>query len=284
MPGDSVTALFTVHAGVPCDHVAEALESLHAQTHAPDEVVLVEDGPLPEALLRLASDLERRHPFVVRVRLEQNAGAGVANQTGLRAASGDWIAKMDADDINMPERIERQLAAVKASGAHLCGAAMLEFAGSPAHVVSVRRMPTNHEAIVRRVRWNNPINHPTAFYRREVALAAGGYPHWRNMQDYGLVARMIAYGAAAQNLSEPQVKFRTSPDLTRRRRSSTARRLEREVQCELRELGLVSRFGAVLNVGWRTGFRMLPAFVVSRVSRQWLARPADLTSAAVEPR
>ena len=102
---------------------------------------------------------------------------------------------MDADDILLPHRFETQLAALQETGADLCGAAMWEFDDDPERPTRLRTNPATHEAIARRMRINNPINHPTAMYRRELALRAGGYPTMRFMQDYDLFARMLVDGA-----------------------------------------------------------------------------------------
>jgi glycosyltransferase involved in cell wall biosynthesis len=270
----TVSALLPVHVGVPVEHLVEALESLLAQTALPDEVVLVEDGPLEADQHLVIEDLRRRHPRVVSVRLEVNQGAGVANQAGLVAAAGEWIAKFDADDVCLPERIEVQLAAVEALGADVCGTAMVEFDSGTGDPVSVRTPPAAHEMIAHRMRLNNPVNHPTALYRRDLALAAGGYPPWRYMQDYGLMARMLHEGAVFMNLEEPLVRFRTDGNVSRRRRSSTIRQLEPTVQRELRDLGIIGRPQAYANLVWRTSFRLLPPSAVSFVSRRILARPA----------
>jgi glycosyltransferase involved in cell wall biosynthesis len=261
-----------VYAGVECRFLARALDSVLDQTRPPDETVIVEDGPLPRSHRGILDRYAQRQPRVVRVRLESNQGAGVANQVGLASASGEWIVKADADDVNMPHRIETQLEAVIRSGVDVCGSSMLEFAADERDVVSVRRMPLTHREIGSRLRWNNPINHPTAFYRREAALEAGGYPPWRYMQDYALFARMFARGAQMENLDEALVLFRSSAAVTGRRRSVIVRRLEWDLQRELRALGLVGAPRMLGNLCWRSAFRMLPSSLVTVVSRRVLAR------------
>ena len=267
-----MSALLPVHAGVQSDHLRAALDGLLGQTRSVDEVVVVHDGQLTAEQLSVLLDLDTRHPHVVHVELPVNRGAGVANQAGLEVATGEWIAKADADDICLPTRVERQLHAVAATGADVCGAAMHEFDHDPTRPVSRRGGPVHHREIARRMKWNNPVNHPTVLYRRDLALAAGGYPEWRYMQDYGLMARMLSRGARMANLDQPLVLFRSGGDVTRRRRSREIRRLEPVVQRELRELGVIGSARAVWNTLWRTGFRLLPTTAVSLVSRRVLAR------------
>jgi glycosyltransferase involved in cell wall biosynthesis len=277
-PDDTISALLPVHAGVQPDHLASALDSLVAQTRPADEIIVVEDGPLSEGHLRLLDDLKRRHPRVLRIALPENQGAGVANQAGLAAASGTWIAKADADDISVPSRFENQLSHLRGTGADVCGGAMLEFEGEIARITARRGAPVNHESIAGRMRSNNPINHPTAMYRRMTAIEAGGYPDMRFMQDYVLFARMLSVGATLVNLSEPLVYFRAGEDLHRRRSARGLLRLEWRLQRELRATGLLRWPRSLMNLAVRCGYRLLPIHLRRLVHRHVLAsgRPGKI--------
>ncbi|GAA2116836.1 glycosyltransferase [Nocardioides bigeumensis] len=268
-----ISVVLPVHRGVVPAHLERALRSIAEQTALPREVILVEDGPLDSG-----HDLAIRRvrlPGLKRIRLEVNQGAGVANQAGLEAASSTWIAKCDADDVNVPDRFERQFAVVTETGAELCGSAMLEFVGAESDVRNYRATPLTHEAIVRRLPVNNPINHPTAFFNREVALRVGGYPEWRYMQDYGLFMRLVFGGARMVNLPEPLVLFRSGEQFTRRRRSTGVRQCERHVQRSLHELGFVSAPRMWFNLAWRLAFRRLPAPILALVYKRMLSQSAS---------
>ena len=148
---------------------------------------------------------------------------------------------MDADDLLLPHRFETQLAALEETGADLCGAAMWEFDHDPEQPTRLRTNPASHEAIARRMRFNNPINHPTAMYRRELALRVGGYPTMRFMQDYDLMARMLAGGARMMNLPEPLVLFRAGDACCDAARPAATWLSSVELQRNLRSYGLVGR-------------------------------------------
>jgi len=267
-----VSALLPVHREVAVESLRAALESLLAQTYVPDEIVIVEDGALEPGHREALADVEGRHPCVIRIRLPVNRGAGVANQTGLAAASGTWIAKFDADDICLPHRIERQLAALEGSGADVCGSAMLEFVEDPASPVALRTSPLAHADIARRMRFNNPINHPSAMYRRELAMAVGGYADLRYMQDYDLFARLLAAGAEMINLEEPLVLFRANEGMRRRRSARELTTLEWQLQGRLHAYGLVGRPRMLANLVVRMTFRKLPAPLMRLAYRRLLSR------------
>jgi glycosyltransferase involved in cell wall biosynthesis len=271
---ESVSVLIPVHAGIDPTHLARALESIAAQTRRPDEVVLVEDGPLTDDHDSVIAAAEPGLPDLVREVLPVNRGAGVANQAGLMRCTGTWILKADADDISLPDRLGRQLEHVHETGADVCGTAMWEFRGAEDDVVSVRTPPLGHDDIVRRMRWNNPMNHPTTLYRADLARAAGGYGDLRYMQDYDLFARMLSRGARFANLAEPLVLFRAGDAFLARRRSPAMRRCEWELQGNLHRYGVVGPVRRYANFAVRQGARMLPAPAMARLHRSLFSRAA----------
>lgn len=291
----TVSVVLPVHAGVAPSAWAAALKSLAAQTRCPHEIVVVADGPLPAELERCVEECLARpasgpcavgpgEVLAVRwVRLPVNRGAGVANQAGLEAALGTWVAKADSDDVNLPERLAVQLAALapggSAYGVDVLGAAMWEVdesdgvpSGAGQAPRRLRAQPLGHDAIAARMRWNNPVNHPTVVFRREAALAAGGYGDLRYMQDYDLFARMLRDGARFANLPDPLVLFRSGRALRARRTGREFLRREVDLQRRLVGYGVVGRASAARNVVVRGGFRLLPDRATAAVYDHLLAR------------
>ncbi|GAB3266095.1 glycosyltransferase [Nocardioides dilutus] len=268
-----LSVVLPVYAGVDPEHLAAALDSIYEQTLPAREVVVVEDGPLTPEQHRVLAAFAARHPGVVRVPLSVNQGAGVANQAGLQAATGAWIAKADADDLLVPHRFERQVAALRESGADLCGSAMWEFDEDPDRPLRLRSNPLDHEAIARRMRFNNPINHPTVVYRRSLALEVGGYPTMRYMQDYDLFARLLAGGARLTNLDEPLVLFRAGDSMRKRRSARGYLALELELQRRLRSYGVIGPGTMARNLAVRWAFRLLPQRLVRTTYARLLSTP-----------
>ncbi|MBV8681953.1 MAG: glycosyltransferase [Caulobacteraceae bacterium] len=137
------------------------------------------------------------------------------NAAVLRART-PWIARMDADDLNLPDRFAAQVAFLAANpGVDVLGGAILEVA--PDGSRRRRMTPLAHHQIVGRVRWRSPMNHMTVFMRRETLLAAGGYPGIARKEDYALWLRMIAMGVIFANLPQDLVEVRLGRDFARRR-------------------------------------------------------------------
>ena len=269
---ETISVVLPVHRGVEASHFREALASVKSQTRPADEIVVVEDGPLTGELLTILDELASSTRGVLRVRLVANGGPGIANGAGLSAASGTWIAKADADDINRPNRLQTQLDAVGSFAADVCGASMGEFSDDPELVEGNRPNPATHKDIARRLRWNNPINHPTAFYRRALAVDVGGYRAMRHMEDYDLMARMWAAGGRFVNLEDELVLFRANRGMYARRKTLLNHQMEWELQSNLRRYGVTSRTQRVRNLVLRTGYRLLPEMITTRTHRAMFRR------------
>ncbi len=260
MPSSSVSVLMAVYMGTPAEHLDAALGSVLEQTRPAEEFVLVVDGPISpshEAVLAGYSET------VTRLDLPDNIGLGRALQLGLDRCSGDWIARADADDVNRPDRFERQLALLDATGADVCSSSMTEVAGPSLRELGVRRSPTEHREFARRMRITNPVNHPSVVFRRDVAVHAGGYRHLPLLEDYDLWARMLRDGASFVGIDEPLVTYRTDGMLDRRA-DRTLAASERVLQRNLREYGLVGWPGAARNTVVRGAYRWLPLGLRSR--------------------
>tara|TARA_R110000823_G_scaffold130015_12_gene257906 strand:+ start:15591 stop:16271 length:681 start_codon:yes stop_codon:yes gene_type:complete len=88
------------------EHITAALDSVFAQQHADIEVIVVDDGSLDDGAARV-----RAYPRPVRLLSQENSGSGVARNSGVAAASGEWLAFLDADDLWAEGKLALQLAA-----------------------------------------------------------------------------------------------------------------------------------------------------------------------------
>lgn len=217
----TLSVLMAVHGGDDAAHLRQALESLAAQTRRADEVVLVEDGPLPAALAEAVAAF--REPLgIVPLALPANSGLGAALAAGLDRCKGAFVARMDADDVCLPERFAAQLARFAADPA-------LDLLGSPAIEIDaegaqtgLRRVPEAHEAIVRDL-WLNPFIHPSVMARTARLRAAGGYDAGlRRRQDYELWFRCARAGLRLANTTEPLLLYRFTPATLRRQSAGSA--------------------------------------------------------------
>lgn len=228
------------------------------QTLRPDRVLLVRDGPVTDDLNRCIDELCATSPVPVEVvPIERSTGLGPALDKGLAASPYDIVARMDADDIAVPNRFEAQVPLIRA-GADIVGAGLVEFEIDPAVPGRRRVPPTDPDDIRRYAHIHDPFNHPTVIYRRSAVLAAGGYGEFPLMEDYWLFSRMLAQGAEPRNVAEPLVYYRIGAGAYQRRGGRDQLRSELALQRRLRDAGLVSRVQYVRNVIVRGGYRLLP--------------------------
>lgn len=245
--------------------------SVVEQTRRPDEVVLVQDGPVPPPLAACLDDLVATSPVPVTVvRLPRNVGLGPALEAGLAACRHDVVARMDADDVSRPERFALQLPEIE-RGADLVGSALLEIGTDEADVVGERLMPTDPQVIARAARLHDPINHPTVVYRKDAVAAAGGYQHVPLLEDYWLFARMIQRGACVVNRPEPLVLYRVGEGAYRRRGGWALLRAELQLQRLFLRSGFTTPAQFSRNVAVRCSYRLVPAAVRKPVYRALVA-------------
>lgn len=265
--------LLPVYSGDKAEYLRRAFESsVTEQTRPPDEVVLVQDGPVPPDLRAMLEALVARSPVPTRlIEVPRNEGLAQALEKGLAACTNDIVARMDADDISLPTRFDRQLSLIE-DGFDLVGTGMLEFAEEHGAVIARRIPPTEAGEIARYARFHDPFNHPTVVYRRTSVRAAGGYRDLGLMEDYWLFARMIHAGARVCNLPDPLVMYRVSDGAYARRGGFRQLRAELRLQREFRRSGFTSRRQALRNVVLRGSYRLVPEAIRRLAYRRLIAR------------
>jgi glycosyltransferase involved in cell wall biosynthesis len=185
---------------VPCrdaaDTLDDALHSLVHQTADDFEVVIVDDG----SAYRTRRALDAWATRDARIRIVRTARQGIvtALNRAAAAARGTIFARMDADDIAEPERLERQLALLDASpDLAACGTAIRYFprrtlrGGARRYEAWINGV-TAPDAIERDLFVECPLPHPTVVIRRDAFEAVGGYRDMGWPEDYDLVLRLWA--------------------------------------------------------------------------------------------
>jgi glycosyltransferase involved in cell wall biosynthesis len=264
--------LLPVYAGDKAAYFTKAFASTVVdQSRRPSDVVIVQDGPIGTELAAAVAAATAGSPVPVNhVTLPANVGLARALETGLGHCAHDVVARMDADDISLPTRFERQLA-VMDTGYDLVGTGMLEF-DEDGRVLGKRIPPTDPDDIVTSARFHDPFNHPTVVYRRSVVARAGGYRELPLMEDYWLFARMIQAGARVANLPDPLVMYRVDAGAYGRRGGFTLFRSEIALQRSLLRDSFVTRRQFARNVLVRGGYRFVPVAVRRVAYRRFIVR------------
>jgi len=274
--------LLPVYHRDDADHLRRAFVSaVDEQIRPPTEVVLVRDGPMGADLRHTVDELVSTSTVpVTRIDLATNVGLGPALNAGLEACEYEVVARMDADDISLPQRFAVQLPVVEA-GVDVVGSALLEFDTDEDDVVGVRTPPLEDAEIRSWARFHQPFNHPTVVYRKSAVAAVGGYQDLPLLEDYWLFARMIAAGARLANVREPLVKYRVGAGAYHRRGGLALLRSEITLQQQLRALGFTSGPQYARNLAVRGSYRLVPQSLRRHAYRRLIAGRGDRSSPVV---
>ena len=232
------------------EFVRVALDSMLVhQSVKPDEIVLVQDGPVPEELSLLLSEYEGKFPEVMHViRLEKNGGLGNALRLGVENAKYDIIARMDSDDICLTDRFEKQLAYLEAHPeCDIVGGQMTEFIDSPDNIVGRREVPLTNEKIYEFMKSRCALNHVTVMFRKEAVMKAGNYQDWFWNEDYYLWVRMMMAGCKFANIPDVAVNVRSGADQYARRGGKKYFDSEIGIKKLMLEKGIINRKEYVVN-------------------------------------
>jgi len=197
-------------------NLSACLKSLSLQTLAAGEVVIVYDGEINEelqAIVNCYSDL-----LNVKVqRLPQNVGLGKALNFGMHKCSYNIIARMDTDDICLPHRFEKQMSFLNENkDISLLGSGIVEFDDYGNRRMKI--MPSTDHEIKKFMKFKNPFNHMTVFFKRDSIINVGEYQHHLFMEDYNLWLRVQSSGYKMHNLPDVLVEARVGKQMIMRRR------------------------------------------------------------------
>lgn len=196
-----------------------AVESISIkQTFQPNEIIIIVDGPIPEELANTIRELESEIPNIKTHWLSENSGLGNAMKIGMMLCSNELVARMDADDIAVPDRFEKQ---VQFMTLHpeiaVAGGQISEFINTEDNIVGYRRVPTNPLDCKKYYQDRDPINHMTAMLRKSAIIAVGNYQPWHLDEDSFLWGRILKDGYLIANLPDVLVNVRVGNEMYARR-------------------------------------------------------------------
>jgi glycosyltransferase involved in cell wall biosynthesis len=250
------------------EHLAEAVRSIQAQTHRRWELLVVDDGST-DGSQALAEELAAGDDRI-RVLSLRHGGAAQAANAGIEEARGDMIARMDADDVAVPERFARQLDWMRRSGAEVCGSLVRRFGGSDA----LLWFPEGHEAIEREMLFRHGILQP-ALLTHAAILKANRYPERERFEGNELwirLRRQHVLGNAPAVLLKHRVHARQTAVVRGQEMRAFVRSTRRPLFGELFPQAREADFEVIDRVAEREPFATLDEL---EHAGRWLLRLAD---------
>lgn len=206
------SVLMSVYKNDSPEYLKTALESIYDdQTRKPDEIVVIFDGPITNDLSNVLFAFQKGKENIVKYYPQEiNKGLGEALRIGSEQCTGDFIFRMDSDDISAPNRFEKQIEYLESHcDIDVLGTDIAEFDSNPKEdKLRIRSCPQNHEDIINMGKKRNPMNHVSVCIRKNALLKSGGYKSLLLLEDYYLWLNMIIADYKFANLNEPLVYVR----------------------------------------------------------------------------
>lgn len=201
----SVAALIPVHWEIK-DVFRQALQSMLLQSRPLDQLVVVDDSGegAYESLVKTTLERSGATCELVYVRNPANLGLVRSLNAGLSACTTDLIARMDADDISSPYRIEVQLDEI-AKGYDLVGGGIIKFGHGALTPV---RYPVSRLRMMVAFLKSNPFAHPAVMFRKATIQALGGYHEVAHAEDLDLWVRCLSAKVRMTNVPMPVLMYR----------------------------------------------------------------------------
>ena len=237
-----------VYGGDCAQWFKTAVDSVLQQSVKPSEIVLVVDGPVPQELHEIICEYENNVLFNV-IRLSENLGHGEARRIGLKACKNELVALMDADDICMPNRFEKQLECFEKNPEFaIVGGNITEFLHQPENIIAQRVVPRSNDEIRQEIKKRCPFNQVTVMFKKSAVESVGGYIDWYCEEDYYLWLRMYLASMKFHNLSDVLVNVRVGEEMYNRRGGIRYFKSEAKLQKYMLDNGIIGFSTYVVNV------------------------------------
>lgn len=237
-----------------------AVESIVRQTVPPNEIVLAVDGPIPACIQAVIEKYRKELTTILFqvVYLERNMGHGEARRVSFEHCTNELIALMDADDLSVPERFQKQLACFAADPElDIVSGIIQEFVGVPENATGKRVVPQSDGEIREYMKRRCPMNQVAVMFRKRAVEQAGGYLDWYCDEDYYLWIRMALAGKKFANVPDVLVNVRVGEEMYSRRGGWKYFRSEAKLQRLMLKKGMIGLGRYAINVSQRLVLQVL---------------------------
>lgn len=201
-----VSILMTVYNGEK--YLKETIESVLIQTFKDFEFIVIDDGSTDRSGEIIASFHDPRVIYIYQA----NAGVAAASNKGLAMVKGRYVARIDADDICMKDRIRLQYEFLEKNPDYVLCGSTAEMIDMDSNYIFTSRLPLIDEDIRKVLEKENCFVHSSTFFRTEAALKLGGYNEMVKFyfNDYIFLYQLSKQGKVC-NFREPLVRYRMVP-------------------------------------------------------------------------
>jgi glycosyltransferase involved in cell wall biosynthesis len=263
---NNFSVLMSVHANEnPCWLDLSLKSVWEDQTLKPDEIILVEDGPLPGSLLDVIDKWkETLEDKLILIINEENIGLTKSLNRGIKHIKSEYIARADSDDVSFPDRFEKQVAFLEAHPEIAVLGGTIEMINEFEQTVNTRYYPVTQKEVENSIYISSPVAHPAVMIRRAVFENGLKYDErYKRNQDIALWFDILAKGYKISNLTDIILKYRFLPNVYKRRRES----IFNEFKIYIRGIYKMNGFFSVKYIYpvMRFIFRLLPVSFINKI-------------------
>lgn len=193
-------------------YIEETLESLMRQSYSELEIIVVDDCST-DSTVSIVSKISKKDPRIQLIRMKKNAGQSAASNVGIDAAHGEYLARLDADDIALPDRIRVQVDFLMKHPDVVMVGGQCQLIDGDGKALAYQYFPLTHAKIYSALFSMNPVLHPTIMMNRDLLPHGKIYYQTRHelANDLALVFEAAQYGKLA-NVPEVVVRYRQQAD------------------------------------------------------------------------
>lgn len=234
-------------------HLDETLKSLLNSSLVPTQIVIIKDGPLTKELDVLIEKYVKYYPDIFTIfENESNLGLGLSLSKGLELCKYNIVARMDADDISVPDRFKIQIEYLMNNpDIAIVGGQIEEFDENPEYIIGKRLVPCDHSQITNYMKRRCPMNHVTVMFKKNLIEAAGGYQNWPWNEDYFLWIRMYLSNNRFANVPNILVKVRSGKEMYQRRGGLAYYKSEKDIQKFMLDNRVITLHRYLINISLR---------------------------------
>lgn len=187
--------------------ILESVNSIIKQTYKNIEIILINDNPSRKELHEIFLKVAAKDNRVIYCKNERNLGLVSSLNKGINIASGLYIARMDADDIAMNDRLESQLKYLREEKLDIVGSNIIKIDEIGNRIGDVY-LPIKHEDVVWFIEYGSCLLHPTWLCKKDVYQKLNGYRNVIACEDYDFLIRAIRSGFKLGNIPKIGLKYR----------------------------------------------------------------------------
>lgn len=220
-----ISVIMSVHNGEA--YLKPAIESILSQTFIDFEFIIIDDCSTDDSLKIIQSYTD---PRIVIIKNETNIGLTKSLNKALAVSKGVYVARMDADDVSLPDRLRIEKTFLDTNPDIVCVGSSVMITDKHGTLLSTKYPPQKPELLKFYLMVKNQMIHPSVMFRKDAILAQGGYDETiRFTQDYALWSRLLHARYKFSNIHEPLIRYRShDTSITQGKNKDTAYRFSRD--------------------------------------------------------